>query len=714
MFRRLLKNIIGKIIELIERYELRNVHVDESDISKKIIDSHRLDGVKVLSDSGYVEATEVHRTQPYTVYEIEFESGKRFECADNHIVFVRENGKSSQRFVKDIAKGTDVISISGVERVISVTKLPYKLCMYDITVNDSNHRYYTSDILSHNTTTIAAFISWMLIANVDKRCAIMANKEQTSLEIISKVLDVFKGLPFFLKPGTVNWGKTSVKLDNGCGLFGQATTNTASIGFTVHCMLLDEFAHIPENIVNNFWRSVYPTLSSSAVSQCIITSTPNGTTNKFYELYTGDNSFVKIRTDYWEVPGHDDAWAAKMKKDFGDEEFAQEFELQFNKNSKMLMKADAANFIERLATNFVHKPIHIQNQYLNDENLVWHPDFDPNNIDPMKRYIMIVDLAEGNEDADQYLNSKEKTPDANSINIFEMRLNSVANIRRYSNTSCKAEDCVRFVQVGRFTCNTEDEIYCARVCSALSYNLFRDHERDDVRVMLEMNFNGKSFFEEFRRHNCYSGATILKTFHKKPIPGEKNKRKPGFKTTQNKETYCIKGNKLLSKHRTVIRDKATFEQMKSFGYVRGKLKGIACHDDLSMPVFNHIPRMLDEQLFISWIQEFIYYNPDKYKVYQINELIKQWALDNPDMSDAAFAELYGLDDSDTTPLSMSIEYQQQTNPFSESNPFMNRDAGVDLSPYSSTYQGAFNPYSESGISGNTAFGFEVNRNILHY
>jgi len=579
---------------------------------------------------------------------------------------------------------------------------------------------------SSKTTTLCAILAHKLIFSYSN-CIAYANKEDTSKELVAKTSNIFKGLPFFLKPGCLNFGQTGFQLENGSRLLSSSTTNTASIGFTIHFMILDEFAHIPENIVNNFWRSVYPTLSSSKVSQCLIISTPNGVTNKFYDIWskatTGQgitdaqgkkSSWIPYRVDYWQVPGHDEAWAEQMKADFGEEEFAQEFELQFNKHSKMLMKTDSANFIERLATNFVHKPIHIQNQYLNDENLVWHPDFDPNNIDPMKRYIMIVDLAEGNEDADQYLNSKEKTPDANSINIFEMRLNSVANIRRYSNTSCKAEDCVRFVQVGRFTCNTEDEIYCARVCSALSYNLFRDHERDDVRVMLEMNFNGKSFFEEFRRHNCYSGATILKTFHKKPIPGEKNKRKPGFKTTQNKESYCIKGNKLLSKHRTVIRDKATFEQMKSFGYVRGKLKGIACHDDLSMPVFNHIPRMLDEQLFVSWIQEFIYYNPDKYKVYQINELIKQWALDNPDMSDAAFAELYGLNDSDTTPLSMSIEYQQQTNPFSESNPFMNRDAGVDLSPYSSTYQGAFNPYSESGISGNTAFGFEVNRNILHY
>ena len=74
-----------------------------------------------------------------------------------------------------------------------------------------------------------------------------------------KIINIFKGLPFWLKPGCDNFGKTAIKLDNGSRIISSATTNTASIGFTIHCVLLDEFAHIPENIVNNFWRSVFPT-----------------------------------------------------------------------------------------------------------------------------------------------------------------------------------------------------------------------------------------------------------------------------------------------------------------------------------------------------------------------------------------------------------------------------------------------------------------------
>ena len=650
--RRIIKNIIGKLIELIERYEFRKLDIDEHDITKKIIDTYEIDDLEVLTDTGYEKATHIHRTQPYTVYDIEFTDGMHIECADNHIMYLYLPGskKYSDRYfvyASHVYPGCKLVSKDGYKTVKSVYKCPYKLAMYDVTIDSPEHTYYTNDILSHNTTTTSAFMAWMIVFHIDKNILIVANKEKTAIEIVDKIINIFKNLPFFLKPGCENFGKTGLKLDNGSKIISSATTNTASIGFTIHCVYLDEFAHIPENIVNNFWRSVYPTLSSSNVSQCIITSTPNGTTNKFYELWSkslsGENSFVNVRTDYWEVPGHDDEWAKKQIADFGEEEFAQEFALQFNKNSKMLMKTHTMNFINRMVVDFVPKTIHSQNQYLNVEKLVWHPKFDPNNISSKDKFVFIIDLAEGGMDPDESFKSKKKGPDSNTIQIYKMRLNSVANLKRFSENSCGIQDCIRLEQVGKFTTNTEDEIYTARVCSALAYNLFKDHERNNVRIMLEMNFNGKSFHEEFKRHVQFSSSTILKTYHKKPVPGEKQKKKTGFKTTQNKEHYCLKGNKLLNMRRIIIHDKDTFEEMKSFGYVRGKLCGIACHDDLSMPVFNHISRMFDEKSFIGWIEEYLYYGADDPShVYKLNMVIKKWTQDNPEMTQDQFEMLYGI------------------------------------------------------------------------
>ena len=596
---------------------------------------------------------------PFKMTEEEMEEYQK--CFDDPIYYVENYAK----FMTD--HGIHTVTLRDYQKkVISIVTEETYDEENDLILPTNRSIIWLAARQSAKTTSISAFLSWMMIFHIDRNILIVANKEKTAIEIVDKIINIFKGLPFWLKPGTEAWGKTALKLDNGSKIISSATTNTASIGFTIHCVLLDEFAHIPENIVNNFWRSVYPTLSSSRVSQCIITSTPNGTTNKFYDIWsgatTGRNSFVPIRTDYWEVPGHDEAWAAQMKADFGEEEFAQEFELQFNKNSKMLMKADDMKFTEKLVKQYVHKTIYINNQYVNDEHITWHPDFDPNNIDENDIFVFLVDIAEGNGDPDERFQTKEKTPDANTINIFKVVLNSPSNIKRYSNLSCRTQDCIRFVQVGKYKNSSEDEIQAARVCSALSYNLFKDHERNNVRVMVEMNFNGKSFFEEFKRHQLYTGSTVLKTYHKKPIPGEQQKRKYGFKTTTNKEHYCIKGNKLISMHRTIVTCVDTFEQMKSFGYVRGKIKGIACHDDLSMPVFNHIPRMLDEKTFISWIDEYIQFKAERTKVYIINSIIQKWAMDNPEMSDDDFAGLYNLDEQVTTNQSNSeyIDFGQVT------------------------------------------------------
>ena len=700
LLKRVLKNVIGKSIELIEKYEYRNLNLDESDITKKIINTKQLSNVKVLSDTGYVPATEIHKTQPYTVYEIRTSSGKTIEGADIHLVYRQTYAETviinESVWIKDLNVGDYILTKDGPEQVVSIYKAPYKLSMYDLSIDSQEHRYYTNDILSHNTTTVSAFLSWMLIFHADRNILVVANKEDTAIEIVDKITNIFKGLPYFLKPGCINFGKTGLRLENGSRIISSATTNTASIGFTIHCILLDEFAHIPDNIVNNFWRSVYPTLSSSEVSQCIITSTPNGTTNKFYDIWSHaiekTNSFVPIRTDYWEVPSHDDAWAEKMRADFGDEEFAQEFELQFNINSKMLLKASDLQFMERLCVDFENKPIYgINNKYIHDENIKWHPKFDPNDIEENDKFVFLVDLAEGTEDQDKKFKNKKQTPDSNTINIFKVVPNSLVNIKKYADKSCKIIDAFRYIQVGYYECNTEDEEYCANVCSALAYDLMKDDERESVRVMVEMNFNGKSFVQTMQRHPKYYDGTILRTYHTKPVPGEKQRKRLGFKTTANKEYFCLRGAKLINMRRIVVTDTATYNQMKSFGYVKGKLKGIACHDDMSMPVFNHIPRMLVEEYFVEWLDDILMNLENESQKYAINMLIELHDMDNPEISDSEFNAMYNRSD-DTFPYS---ETSQSMNPYSENNVggFSSYSGGLSgfgqgLSPYASQY----NPY----------------------
>ncbi|NDG29092.1 hypothetical protein EB118_03205 [bacterium] len=96
------------------------------------------------------------------------------------------------------------------------------------------------------------------------------------------------------------------------------------------CLILDELAFIDNHLVEEFWRSVYPIISSSKKSKIFIASTPNGTDNLFYELYNGategKNDWKAERVDWWEVPGRDDEWKEKTVRSLGSmEAFEQEF-----------------------------------------------------------------------------------------------------------------------------------------------------------------------------------------------------------------------------------------------------------------------------------------------------------------------------------------------------------------------------------------------------
>ena len=167
--RSFLKIFVGKLIEKVERAELRNSGLDPDGFSNndddKIISTILLSDTTVETDTGYEKAYAVHKTKPYQVYMVRLENGMELECADRHIIYT---AGMIETFVKDLNPGDLVMTEFGYSEVKSVTVMPYKLCMYDIEVSSLNHRYYTNGILSHNTTTISSFLSWMLIFHASR------------------------------------------------------------------------------------------------------------------------------------------------------------------------------------------------------------------------------------------------------------------------------------------------------------------------------------------------------------------------------------------------------------------------------------------------------------------------------------------------------------------------------------------------------------------
>ena len=164
------------------------------------------------------------------------------------------------------------------------------------------------------TVSAAIVILHFVLFNDEKGVMIVANKGKTVKEIIRKIKDIYKLLPFFLKKGVTNWNETQIAFENNSRIQTENRTKDPSIGFTIDLLYLDEFAHIPDNFIRDYYGSIVPVVSSVNNSRIIITSTPNGY-NMFWELMTAaelpdddpmKNPYKAMRVYWTQVEGRED------------------------------------------------------------------------------------------------------------------------------------------------------------------------------------------------------------------------------------------------------------------------------------------------------------------------------------------------------------------------------------------------------------------------
>ena len=184
------------------------------------------------------------------------------------------------------------------------------------------------------STMMTIYILWQACFNNDQRILLVANKEATSIEIFQRVRMAYEELPNWLKPPVKEYAKTSMTLENGSRIGITTTTGTAARGQSVNCLVIDEMAFIEPHLVEEFWKSVFPIITSSKKSKVFVCSTANGTDNLFYKLYMGaiegTNSWAHDMIKWDEIPGRDEEWAKDTKTAIGSSEaWLQEFECEF-------------------------------------------------------------------------------------------------------------------------------------------------------------------------------------------------------------------------------------------------------------------------------------------------------------------------------------------------------------------------------------------------
>ena len=223
-------------------------------------------------------------------------------------------------------------------KIISLDKGLIPFDMYDFQV-DMTRKFHAERFniaklprQSGKSTIVTSYLLWYVIFNDNVNVAILANKAATAREMLQRLQLSYENLPKWMQQGINQWNRGSLELENGSKIMAASTSASAVRGMSFNVIFLDEFAFIPNHIADQFFSSVYPTISSGKSTKVIIISTPHGM-NMFYKLWhdaeRGKNEYVTTEVHWSEVPGRDDVWKEQTIKNTSEEQFRVEFECEF-------------------------------------------------------------------------------------------------------------------------------------------------------------------------------------------------------------------------------------------------------------------------------------------------------------------------------------------------------------------------------------------------
>jgi len=200
------------------------------------------------------------------------------------------------------------------------------------------------------TITSAACILWYTLFQQNKTVAILANKSSAAREVLYRYEMMYEMLPIWMQQGVKTFNKGDIELENGSRVFTAATSSSGIRGKSVNWLYIDEAAIIPNNVAEDFFTSVYPTISAGETTKILLTSTPLGY-NHFWKFWNeaeqGRNGFKPLFIPYNRIPGRTEKWAAEQRAMLGDLKFNQEVLCRFLGSSNTLINPDT---ISRMST----------------------------------------------------------------------------------------------------------------------------------------------------------------------------------------------------------------------------------------------------------------------------------------------------------------------------------------------------------------------------
>ena len=249
-------------------------------------------------------------------YDFSPEDVKEFvKCSTNPVYFIRN-------YIK-------IVSLD--EGVIPFTMYDFQ---EDMVERFHEHRFNIAKLprQSGKSTIVTAYLLWYVLFNDNVNVAILANKAATAREMLGRLQLSYENLPKWMQQGIVGWNKGSLELENGSKILAASTSASAVRGMSFNIIFLDEFAFVPNHIAEQFFSSVYPTISSGKKTKVIIISTPHGM-NMFYKLWHDAerkaNEYIPTEVHWSQVPGRDEVWKEQTIRNTSEQQFRVEFDCEF-------------------------------------------------------------------------------------------------------------------------------------------------------------------------------------------------------------------------------------------------------------------------------------------------------------------------------------------------------------------------------------------------
>ena len=234
------------------------------------------------------------------------------------------------------------------------------------------------------STLTAGYSLWMMTFHQDKNVLVIATKQDTAKNLVTKVRVMHANLPSWLKQPCVEDNKLSLSYKNGSQIKAVSSGEDSGRSEALSLLILDEAAFIEK--IDTIWAAASQTLSTGG--QCIALSTPNGVGNWFHRTWAdaedGLNDFNFIRLHWTVHPEREQDWRDEQDRLLGPAMAAQECDCDFITSGQNVIDGV---ILEEMKNTTCVEPIEKRGI---DSNLwVWEP------ADYTKYYIVCADVSRG-------------------------------------------------------------------------------------------------------------------------------------------------------------------------------------------------------------------------------------------------------------------------------------------------------------------------------